>query len=147
MITPYLGFNGNCKEALDFYRGVFGCDEPKVLPYGDYMPEGSSIAPELLSIWVMHGEMVICGTNVWFADETVPVSVCGNIRLTATVPLGSDAATIFNALSVGGKVTLPPTETFYSVFHAAVTDRFGINWDVVAEEQPKQTIEGQNNGQ
>jgi hypothetical protein len=33
MITPYLVFNGECKDALDFYRSVWGCDEPKVLPY------------------------------------------------------------------------------------------------------------------
>jgi len=35
MITPYLVFNGDCKDALDFYRSVFHCNEPKVLPYGD----------------------------------------------------------------------------------------------------------------
>jgi PhnB protein len=41
MVTPYLVFSGECKDALDFYRGVFNCDEPKIMPYGDYMPEGS----------------------------------------------------------------------------------------------------------
>jgi hypothetical protein len=40
MITPYLVFNGECRDALEFYRAVFKCEEPKVLPYGDYMPEG-----------------------------------------------------------------------------------------------------------
>jgi PhnB protein len=85
----------------------------------------------------MHGEMAVCGTNVWFADESSPVSRGDHIRLTAAVPTGSEAASIFNALCVGGKVTLPPTETFYSVFHAAVTDKFGVNWNVVAEETPK----------
>ncbi|WP_395547665.1 MULTISPECIES: hypothetical protein [unclassified Lacrimispora] len=34
------------------------------------------------------------------------------------------------------RVVLPPTET--SVFHAAVTDKFGVNWNVVAEEAPKE---------
>ena len=32
MITPYLTFNGNCKEALAFYRSVFPCGEPSILP-------------------------------------------------------------------------------------------------------------------
>ena len=41
MITPYIAFNGDCKDALDFYRAVFHCDEPTVVNYGDYMPEGS----------------------------------------------------------------------------------------------------------
>lgn len=138
MLAPYLVFNGKCKDALDFYREVFHCGEPKVLPYGDYMPEGSKTPPELLRTWVMHAEMIICGTNVWFADEAYPVVRGDSIKLSATVPSGKDAAEVFNALCVGGKVALPPTETFYSVFHAAVTDKFGVNWNVVAEEAPKQ---------
>jgi PhnB protein len=36
------------------------------------------------------------------------------------------------------RVVLSPTETYYSVFHAAVTDKFGVNWNVVAEEAPKE---------
>lgn len=141
MITPYLTFNGNCKDALNFYHAVFHCDEPKVLPYGDYMPEGSKTPPELLRTWVMHAEMVICGTIVWFADEATPPNNGDNIKLTATVPTGKEATAIFDALCVGGEVTLPPTETFYSVLHAAVTDKFGMNWNIVAEEAPKQ-VEG-----
>ncbi|WP_273485315.1 VOC family protein [Desulforamulus ruminis] len=138
MITPYLTFNGDCKDALNFYRTVFHCDDPKILPYGDYMPEGSKTPPELLRTWVMHAEMAICGTNFWFADEAMPPRNGNNIKLTATLPTGKEAAGIFAALCVGGEVVLPPTETFYSVFHAAVTDKFSVNWNVVAEEAPKQ---------
>ena len=134
MITPYITFNGTCKDAIDFYRSVFCCDEPKVMPYGDYMPEGTKTPPELLRDWVMHGEMVICGTNVWLADEATPPIVGDSIKLSVTVSTGKEASNIFDALCAGGKVILPPTETFYSVFHAAVTDKFGINWHVVAEE-------------
>ncbi len=136
MITPYLVFNGDCQDVMDFYRSVFPCGEPKVLNYGDYMPEGSKTPSELLRAWIMHGEMTICGTNVWFADEAMPVSRGGRIKLTATVPTGKEAAAIFDVLCAGGNVTLPPTGTFYSVFHAAVTDKFGVNWNVVAEEAP-----------
>ena len=137
MITPYITFNGQCKEAIEYYRSIFPCEEPKVLPYGNYMPESSKTPPELLREWVMHGEMVINGTNVWFADEALPITTGDNIKLSATVKTGKEAQNIFNALSVDGKVTLPPTETFYSVFHGAVTDKFGVNWNVVAEEAPK----------
>jgi PhnB protein len=91
----------------------------------------------------MHGEMTICGTKVWFADEAAPFTKGDSIRLSATVPTGKEAAAIFDALCVGGEVALPPTETFYSVFHAAVTDKFGVNWNIVAGEQPKQK-EGAN---
>jgi PhnB protein len=140
MITPYLTFNGSCKDALDFYHAVFHCDEPKIMPYGDYMPEGSKTPPELLREWVMHGEMAICGTNVWFADEATPTVIGGNVKLSITVPTGKEASAIFDALCAGGEITLPPTETFYSIFHAAVTDKFGIIWNVVAEEAPEKTV-------
>jgi PhnB protein len=137
MITPYLTFNGECKDAIDFYRTVFNCNEPKILPYADYMPEGSKTPPELLRDWIMHGEMVICGTNVWFADEAIPPTVGDSIKLSATLPTGKEATTVFDALCEGGEITLPPTETFYSVFHAAATDKFGVNWSVIAEESPR----------
>ena len=138
MITPYLTFNGNCKEALAFYRSVFPCGEPSILPYGDYMPEGSPTPPELLRSWVMHAEMTVCGTNVWFADSAQSPGNSGLITLSAIVPTGREAMAIYDALCAGGTVTLPPTVTFYSVFHAVVRDRFGVPWQIVAEEAPVQ---------
>ncbi len=138
MITPYLTFNGNCKEALAFYRSVFPCGEPSVLPYGDYMPEGSPTPPELLRNWVMHAEMTVCGTNVWFADSAQSPGNSGLITLSAIVPTEGEALAIYDALCAGGTVTLPPTVTFYSVFHAVVRDRFGVPWQIVAEEAPVQ---------
>ena len=138
MITPYLTFNGNCKEALAFYRSVFPCGEPSILPYGDYMPEGSPTPPELLRSWVMHAEMTVCGTNVWFADSAQSPGNSGLITLSAIVPTEGEALAIYDALCAGGTVTLPPTVTFYSVFHAVVRDRFGVPWQIVAEEAPVQ---------
>ena len=125
MVTPYLTFGGQCGDAIDFYRVVFDCDDPKILPYGDYMPEGSKTPPELLRDWVMHGEMAICGTNVWFADEAVPPVVGDSVKLSVTLPTRKEAAAAFDALCADGEVTLAPVETFYSTFHAAVTDKFG----------------------
>ena len=138
MITPYLTFNGNCKEALAFYRSVFPCGEPSILPFGDYMPEGSPTPPELLRSWVMHAEMTVCGTNVWFADSAQSPGNSGLITLSAIVPTEGEARAIYDALCAGGTVTLPPTVTFYSVFHAVVRDRFGVPWQIVAEEAPIQ---------
>ena len=78
-------------------------------------------------------QVVFCGTNVWLSDEATPPKNGDNIKLTAMAPTGKEATAIFDALCVGGEVKLPPTETFYSVFHAAVTDKFGVNFQIFTE--------------
>lgn len=138
MVTPYITFNGKCREALSFYETVFNSEIKSIIPYGEYIPEDIDTPPENLSHWVLHAEMMICGTNFWFADETQSVS-CGNmIKLTASVPNAKTGQGYFNLLKADGNITLPPTETFYSTFHAAVTDKYGVCWNIVSEEAPKQ---------
>ena len=137
MVIQYITFNGKCREAMSFYRTVFSSKIKSLFPYGDYVPDGIETTPENLSDWVMHAEMKICGTNFWFADETQTV-VSGNmIKLTVFVKNAKTGQDYFNALKENGIVTLPPTETFYSTFHAAVTDKYGVCWNITAEEAPK----------
>ncbi len=138
MITPYITFNGNCKDALEFYKRVFQSEVKMLLPYGDYIPDGISEPPENLSEWVVHAEMQICGTNFWFADEVQPPTQGNMVKLTAVVPAAKEAQSYFDLLKEGGIITLPPTKTFYSAFHAGVTDKYGVGWNVVAEEAPGQ---------
>lgn len=140
MVKPYLVFNGKCKEVLKFYQEVFESEIETLMLYGEYVPMGVMTPPPDLSTWVLHAEMKICGTIFWFADE-IEVSSKGNIvRLTATVPTLKDAKNIFDRLKENGEITLPPTETFYSTFHAALTDKFGVAWNIVAEEAPKRML-------
>jgi len=136
MITPYLLFEGNCSEALAFYQQVFDCQPAMVMPYSDYDPEGAAAPPADLPGWVLHAEMSILGTNFWFADEVGEVPPGRKVRLTATVPTRDKAQTLFDRLKEGAEITLPPVVTFYSAFHAALTDRFGVMWDIVAEQAP-----------
>jgi PhnB protein len=136
MVTPYLVFNGNCNEVLDFYQKAFESDIGAPMLYGEYIPDGVKTIPSDLSTWVLHSEMQICGTNFWFADEIGNLEKGNIVRLTLTVPTHTDAQKIFDRLNESAEITLPPTETFYSTFHAALTDKFGINWNIVAEEAP-----------
>lgn len=138
MVTPYITFSGNCSNALDFYRTAFHTEIEMSYPYGDYVPECVSVAPPNLKDWVMHAEMQICGTVFWFADEVAePVAKGSMVKLTVKVSTAKEAQRIFDALSSDAHITLPPTETFYSTFHAGLTDRFGVGWNIVAEEAPQ----------
>ena len=139
MVTPYITFAGNCSEALEFYQTAFNTKVQMKLPYGDYVPEGVTTPPTNLKDWILHAEMTICDTVFWFADEAAePISKGNIIRLTTKVPSAKEAQRIFDVLSIDAHITLPPTETFYSSFHAGLTDRYGISWNIVAEEAPSQ---------
>lgn len=139
MVTPYIVFAGRCREALAFYAAAFGGEARMIQPYGSYVPEGVRNPPDDLAEWVMHAEMEICGTHFWFADEIAqPVSTGNNVKLTATVATAQIAQGIWAVLSQGAFITLPPTDTFYSTFHAGLVDRFGVSWNLVAEEAPAQ---------
>lgn len=138
MVIPYITFNGNCNDALEFYKNVFKSDIKMSQPYGEYIPEEIDTPPSNLGSWILHAEMDICGTNFWFADDVQSVSKGSMIKLTVTVPSAKEAKDIFEILSNGGYISLPPVETFYSTFHAALTDKFGVSWNIVAEELPNQ---------
>jgi PhnB protein len=112
MVSPYIVFKGNCKEALEFYERVFKSKVKLMQPYGEYVPQGINTPPENLNEWVLHAEMEICGTNFWFADDAQPITKGNMVRLTAIVPTAKEAKRIFEMLSDSGYVTLQPVETF-----------------------------------
>lgn len=139
MVTPYITFAGNCSEALEFYQTAFNSKILMSQPYGEYVPEGVTAPPVNLKDWILHAEMNICDTVFWFADEIAePVSKGNMIKLTTKVPSAKEAQKIFDVLSVGAHITLPPTKTFYSTFHAGLMDKYGVSWNIVAEEPPSQ---------
>lgn len=137
MVTPYITFAGDCSAALEFYKTAFHSTVKMAQPYGGYVPEGVTSPPDNLSSWIMHAEMEICGTVFWFADEIAePVTRGTMVKLTAQVANAQEAQRIFAILSKDAHITLPPTETFYSTFHAGLVDRFGVSWNITALEAP-----------
>lgn len=138
MITPYITFSGECSKALTFYQEVFETNLLMSQTYDDYVPAGVTTPPKDLGKWILHAEMEICGTIFWFADEIAePVSQGNMVKLTATVSTSQEAQRIFDHLHHNSHITLPPTRTFYSSFHAGLVDKYGISWNIVAEEPPQ----------
>lgn len=139
MVTPYITFAGCCKQALELYEAAFNTKVKSSMPYGDYIPEGVVSPPKDLSQWILHAEMDLCGTPFWFADEIAePVTAGTMVKLTAQVANAQEAQRIYDVLCVGAHITLPPTETFYSTFHAGLVDVYGVSWNITALEAPNQ---------
>jgi len=128
-ISPYLFFNGNCEEALEFYRSALGGD----LQISRY--EGSPMAADLPDDWktkVMHATLT-SGDATFMASDSGP----GNERpqgknIAMSIGTADEAAAdrIFAKLSEGGNVTMPLQKTFWGAKFGMLVDKFGIEWMV-----------------
>jgi PhnB protein len=132
VVQAYLFFSkGNCEEAVEFYRKAVGAEVEMMLRFKespDPMPPGM-LAPGYENK-IMHTSFRIGQTTVMASDG------CGagektefnGFSLSLAVTTEAEADRYFNALAVGGKVTMPLGKTFWSPRFGMLEDRFGIGW-------------------
>lgn len=132
-VNIYLNFDGNCEEAFNFYKSVFGGEFPYVGRYKDMPQEGGKPLPPEFGEKIMHmslpisAETMLMGSDV--GEEWAKSFKQGN-NFTVSVNTGSkeEADRLFNGLSAGGMVTMPLQTTFWGDYFGMWTDKFGINW-------------------
>ena len=133
-VSTYLTFDGNCREAFEFYRDVFGGEFEMLSTFGE-SPDEMSV-PEELKEAVMHvslpiGNGVLMGSDN--APEAPPLAVGNNFSLSVEAESRDHADQLLARLSAGGAVTMPMDVTFWGAYFGMCSDRFGINWMVVHE--------------
>jgi PhnB protein len=144
-LDPYLNFNGNCEEAFNFYRSVFGGEFQGVQRYSD-MPPGAGEGQQdphsqVPNHYVMHISLPIGpNSNLMGSDrpEAMGAATPGN-NFSISVHTSNDEETdrIFNGLAEGGQVTMPLETQFWGARFGMLTDRFGINWMVNQPVEPQ----------
>lgn len=140
-INPYLNFNGNCEEAFEFYKSVFGGEFSHTGRFADMPAEQPLPAADARKI--MHISLPISKETVLMGCDTLapfcpPVKQGDNISITINAIQPEEARRLFQALSQGGKVTMPMEEQFWGALFGAFTDRFGIQWMINCDLQGKQ---------
>jgi len=130
IIQPYLFFNGNCEQAVEFYRKALGAEVEMMMRFKDSPepPPPGVLAPGYEDK-IMHTSFRVGQTTVMASDG------CGTEKngfhgfsLSLAVPTEAEADRYFNALSDGGKVQMPLGRTFWSPRFGMLVDRFGIGW-------------------
>lgn len=134
-VNVYLTFNGNCRQAFDFYRSVFGGEFLTLSTFGEMPPqEGAPPMPEATKNQVMHVSLPISKETILMGSDAGEWSgklVQGNnFSLTVNPDKKEEADRIFNALAAGGNITMPLNDTFWGAYFGMLTDQFGINWMV-----------------
>jgi|TARA_R110000850_G_scaffold30630_2_gene84152 PhnB protein len=135
-LNPYLNFNGNAKEAFNFYKSVFGGEFLGLQRFKD-MPEDEKSPghlPEEYQDLILHIALPI-GNNILMASDCIEAfgqkAVFGSSNYISVQP-DSEAETrrIFNGLSAGGEIEMPLEEMFWGDLFGSFTDKFGIKWMV-----------------
>jgi PhnB protein len=139
MIQPYLFFNGNCEEAIEFYRKALGAEVEMMTRFKESPePPPPGTLPPAFENKVMHASFRIGQTRVLASDGcSAEKPSFQGFSLSLSVPNEKEADRAFSALADGGQVKMPLTKTFWSPRFGMVEDRFGIGWmiNVVADRQ------------
>lgn len=129
-VDVYLNFNGNCREAVEYYVQVFGTEKPKWMTFGDMPPNPEFPLPEEAKNLIMHTRLDIFGSNVMFSDvfPGMPFVIGNNISLAVVIDSKEALESAFNKLKEDGKVGMELQETFWSKCYGNLTDKFGVQW-------------------
>ena len=133
-VNVYLNFNGNCEEAFNFYKSVFGGEFPYLGRYKDMpLQEGMPpLSPEMAEK-IMHvslpisKETMIMGSDI--GGDWAPNFLQGNnFSISINTDSKEETERLFNGLSEDGKIIMSLNNTFWGDFFGMITDKFGINW-------------------
>lgn len=143
-INPYLTFKGNCEEAFNHYKSVFGGDFPYVGRFGDMPPqEGQPEMPDEAKNLIMHislpiGDSTLMGSDTggeWAKDYKQG----NNITVSVNADSKEHADKVYAGLSDGGQQSMPMSDTFWGSYFGMCTDKFGINWMVSWDDPNNQS--------
>jgi PhnB protein len=126
-LNPYLNFNGNARQALEFYQSVFGGDL-NVNTFGQLGGMEGADADK-----IMHGQLETgAGYTIMAAD--VPSHMDYQPIAGTSVSLsGDDGGALrgyWEKLTAGGTVTVPLEKQMWGDEFGMVTDQFGVPWMV-----------------
>ena len=132
IIQPYLFFNGNCEQALDFYHKALGAEVEMSMHYKESPePPPPGMLPPGFENKIMHTSFRIGQTTVMASDGcSSQKSKFEGFSLELSVQSEAEADRAFAALAEGGKVTMPLAKTFWSPRFGMLEDKFGIGWMV-----------------
>ena len=127
-LNPYLSFRNNAREAMDFYKSVFG-GELTVSTFGD----GGMAQDPADKDKIMHSQLV-APNGYWIMASDSPPGMPFTPGNTMTVSLsGDDEAELrgyWNKLADGGNVMMPLEKAPWGDSFGMLTDKFGVSWMV-----------------
>ena len=126
-LNPYVTFDGNAREAMSFYKDVFG-GELTINTFGEYGTDDPAIADK-----TMHAQLETSQGFTLMASDTAPGmehSPGNNIAVSLSGEDASELRGYWDKLSDGGTVIMPLEKQMWGDEFGMCVDPFGISWMV-----------------
>ncbi|MEV6522253.1 VOC family protein [Longispora sp. NPDC051575] len=126
-LNPYISFNGEAREAMEFYQSVFG----GTLTVNTFGESGAPEGPGADKI--MHAMLEADSGYTLMAADTppgMPYTPGDNISVSLSGDDGDQLRGYWEKLSAAGTVAVPLEKQMWGDEFGMCTDRFGITWMV-----------------
>lgn len=126
-LNPYLGFQGKAREAMQFYRSVFGgtLEQQSFKDSGMEVPAGEEDG-------LMHSVLETdSGMRIMAADVPSTMEFRGgasSISLALSGDNYDELKGYYDKLCAGGKADMPLAKAPWGDFYGECTDRYGFRW-------------------
>lgn len=125
-LIPYLIFNGNCREAMNFYKQCFD-GELELLTFSDSPIDMKDKGTDKNQI--MHATLKNKAFSLMASDwPGGTANVGNNMQLNIECETKKEIESLFEALSDKGKIVQPLSDTFWGAHFGMLIDKFGIHW-------------------
>jgi PhnB protein len=125
-LNPYISYSGTARQAMEFYKGVFGGE----LTLSTYGESGMGDGPG--GDKIMHAQLETPAGYTLMASDTPPgmeTTVGTNISVSLS---GDDDALrgYFDKLADGGRIAMPLEKQMWGDEFGMCVDPFGVAWMV-----------------
>ncbi|MFT3702764.1 MAG: glyoxalase/bleomycin resistance/extradiol dioxygenase family protein [Agriterribacter sp.] len=125
-LTPYIHFEGNAEEALNFYKEIFNGEIVMLSRYGDSpMPTDDDYKQKIIHARLAFGNNLLMISDTFKGNK---VHTNGNIQMSIEMPDAESIDVVFNKLGEGGNITMPLQVQFWGAKFGMLQDKFGVHW-------------------
>ena len=125
-LNPYISFKDNTREAMEFYKSVFG-GKLTVNTFKDFHASQDPSEDDK----VMHSQLEADNGITFMASDTpdrMEYKAGTNYSMSLSGDNEAELSGYFEKLSAGGTVTMPLEKAPWGDTFGMLTDKFGVAW-------------------
>ena len=127
-LNPYLKFRDEAREAMDFYKGVFG-GHLEIMTFGQAMPTGDAGQDNK----IMHAQLEADNGILFMASDSPPgmdFQPGSKISMSLSGEDEAELRSYYEKLSAGGTIQLPLEKAPWGDTFGMLADKYGVEWMV-----------------